>query len=99
MTPLAKAEFHRYCEDIRKSRRANEPLSFADLSDYVVGAVVGIFILLLTGAWIGEELRPKRFQCPTHLPDGRALNAWSIKEDGSHTACRYEAPPLKWRKS
>lgn len=76
--------------------REDESLSFADLSDYVVGLVVVVLGLVFLGYGIAVyQYENQRFECPTMLPDGRDLIARHLGERGDEK-CTYADPrPMK----
>lgn len=76
--------------------REDDPLSFADLSDYVVGAVCVVLAIFFAGYGLAVYHHDnQRFECPTMLPDGRDLIARHLGENGDER-CTYTAPrPMK----
>lgn len=77
----------------------DEPLSFAEMSDYVVGGIVAAGILIFSGYGLAVyHYENQRFECPTMLPDGRDLIARHLGERGDEK-CTYSDPrPMKTTK-
>lgn len=90
MTPLARQELRRYCRDAARAKARASATTFADLSDMAVAIVCTAGLLIGSGYWWADQVwRTRQLECPTTLPDGRALVVRHLSERGD-TRCIYE---------
>lgn len=92
MTPLARAELHRYVQDAAKVRKAREKWTGADIADAIVAFITFNGLVFLAGFGVAEYQHDTRATaCASHTTDGRVLTAYHITKDGADR-CVYAAP-------
>lgn len=91
MSPHAREELRRYCSDAAKVRKARQPLTFADWSDFGVAIVCAVGFIFMCGYWTRDHhYEASAKSCPKEV-DGRRLTKFGLSKDGP-TDCVYEAP-------
>lgn len=99
MTPTAREELRRYCQEAAKARQAKQGWTAADWGDAIVAVLCFTGLVFLAGFGASEYRHDTRAKaCPTHLPDGRRLMTFHLTVDGPER-CVYERPPTpaRWK--